>query len=79
VSHGRDYVTRSELVETIRERFRKIDAIEGADGTEQSDERQAQAGPRQGKGVGEGGSLVRHCPSCNGGTHLLGGCPKSPW
>jgi transposase len=22
---------------------------------------------------------VRNCPSCGGGTHLLGECPKSPW
>jgi hypothetical protein len=58
VSKGRNYLSRGKLVETVRERLRKVDAREGAD-AEQGSERATQAarqGDATGQAVGQGRS-----------------------
>jgi hypothetical protein len=49
MSRGRDYVTREELVETIKERFRKIEEVGGGNG-------QAEGGGALGSSYEAGGA-----------------------
>jgi hypothetical protein len=48
MSRGRDYLTRAELVETVRERFRKIEEVGGRNG-------QAEGGGAVGSFEADGG------------------------